>query len=408
MCIDILTNIKSEWFPDLERNEDIHSFQNGLFVLSLNNFYYFKQMPGKRWVGQLDGNLTAIKYHDMLFDEDGMNRDMDAQPTRSYMSIQMDPIYAVLSHQGFDMDECVWVFALLGRMLFKVNEYDSWSVFIYFLGLAGTGKSTLLRLVASLLESRDIGYLNNSLQKTFSLDGIHDKLMYLALDIDETFQLDQVTWQSMVSGEEVSVSRKFKRPITVIWKSHGGFAGNKLPGWTDNAGSLSRRLVIIEFLIPVSKSDPNLYEKCLKLADRFIKVITSAYMHMAQKYQGRGIKEVLPHKFKKSEEKALLELNVLMSFIKECCDRDEQPEGKKTFFAEMTVFNKCFKAFCRRNSLKPKTMNYSFYSGVFSKFQLKVIVPESAAKDPFGQRDKYILGVKVKDNIIESCANESG
>src|SRR5207248_2065598 len=106
------------------------------------------------------------------------------------------------------------------------------------------------RLVASLLEARDIGYLNNSGQKTFSLDGLQDKLLYLALDIDENFTLDQVTWQSMVSGEEVSVTRKFKQPLTVIWKSHGGFAGNKLPGWTDNAGSLSRRLVVIEFLTP--------------------------------------------------------------------------------------------------------------------------------------------------------------
>lgn len=400
MCVDMLTNLKSEWLPDLERNHDIHAFQNGLFVLSLNSFFFFKKLPNRNWVGQLSGNLTAIKYHDMIFDEDGMNADMEAQRDRTYMSIFLESVHGVLAYQQFEMEERLWIFCLLGRMLHKVNEYDNWSVFIYFLGLAGTGKSTLLRLVASLLESRDIGYLNNSLQKTFSLDGIHDKLMYLALDIDETFQLDQVTWQSMVSGEEVSVTRKFKQPITLIWKSHGGFAGNKLPGWTDNAGSLSRRLIVIEFLIPVSKSDPNLYERCLAASDRFLKVINSAYMHMAKKYNNRGIKEVLPPKFKKSEEKALLELNLLLAMMKDSCDLDPEPE-KKTYITTMKNFTKAYKNFCKRSSLKPKTMNYNYYSGVFSKYQIKVNSnPE--LNDPYGQKEAYIIGLKLKDNAIES------
>lgn len=400
MCIDLLTNVKSEWLPNLERNPDIHSFRNGLYVLSLNSFFFFKKLPDRHWVGQLSGNLTAVKYHDMIFDEDGMADDMAKHRDRTYMSIYLEAVNGVLSFQKFEMEERVWIFCLLGRMLHKVNEHDNWSVFIYFLGLAGTGKSTLLRLVASLLEARDVGYLNNSLQKTFSLDGIHDKLMYLALDIDETFQLDQVTWQSMVSGEEVSVARKFKQPITVIWKSHGGFAGNKLPGWTDNAGSLSRRLVVIEFLIPVSKSDPTLYDRCLASIDRFIKVINSAYLHMAQKYKSRGIKEVMPPKFKKSEEKALLELNILLAMMKDSCDMDPEPVNK-TYVVTMKNFTKAYKNFCKRSSLKTKVMNYNYYSGVFSKYQVKVN-SNPDAQDPFGMKEPYIIGMKLKDSALET------
>ena len=406
MCIDILTNVKSEWLPDLERNADIHSFRNGLYVLSLNSFFFFKKMEGRNWVGQLSGNLTAIKYHDLIFDEDGMNRDMERFRIKTYMSIEMEGVHTVLAHQKFEMDEREWILCLLGRLLHKVNQYDNWSVFIYFLGLAGTGKSTLLRLTATLLEARDVGYLNNSLQKTFSLDGIQDKLMYLALDIDENFQLDQVTWQSMVSGEEVSVSRKYKRPITVIWQSHGGFAGNKLPGWTDNSGSLSRRLIVIEFLVPVSKSDPILFEKCVMQTDRYLKVTNSAYLSKAAKYKDRGIKEVMPVKFKLSEQKALLELNILVSMIKECCDQDPQDgnaANAKKYLTTMETFTKAFKEYCRRNSIKAKTMNYNFYTGVFSKFHLKVIIPE--VNDPLGMKEKYITGIKLKDHILEQMNN---
>jgi hypothetical protein len=422
-CIDMLTNIKSEWLPDLERNPDIHAFKNGLFVLSLNDFFFFKKSGDRNWVAQLSGNLTAIKYHDIEFEYDAMEAEMNAHDKRHYMTIKMDAVHTVLAHQGFTMDERRWIFCFLGRMLHKVNEYDNWSVFVYFLGLAGTGKSTLLRLVASLLEARDIGYLNNSGQKTFSLDGLQDKLMYLALDIDENFTLDQVTWQSMVSGEEVSVTRKFKQPLTVIWKSHGGFAGNKLPGWTDNAGSLSRRLVVIEFLTPVSRSDPNLYENCLRAKDRFLKVINSAYMELAVLYKNRGIKEMMPSKFKMSEQKALVELNCLVAFIQECAELDPDPVDR-TFFAPMKDFQDCFKAYCRRNSIKHKALVYNFYTGVFSKYQLKLINPTGVAPpaDPavavvgtdaaelekatrkaalLSQTEPYVLGLRMKNSAME-------
>ena len=399
-CIDILTKVKSEWLPDLERNSDIHAFQNGLYILSLDAFFYFKKSPGKNWAGDLSGNIVAIKYHDMMFDEDGMERDMNEHAIRSYMSIKMEPIYQVLRTQLFSMEECQWIFCLLGRMLHPLGKMDTWAVFPYFLGLAGTGKSTALRLLASLLEARDVGYLNNTLQKTFALEGICDKLIYLALDIDEGFGLDQATFQSMVCGEEVSVLRKYKKPTTVLWNSHGGFAGNKLPSWTDNGGSLSRRLIVIEFLTPVSKCDPALFEKCLNVKDRFLKVINSSYHDMTMKFKNRGIKEVIPQKFRDSEQKALLELNILVAFIKDSCELDPA-HNNQTFITTMRDFTKAFKMFCKRTSVQVQTLKYNFCASVFSKYQIKVITPESNKKDQRGQTVQYLLGVKLKENSLE-------
>lgn len=408
MCIDILTNVKSEWLQKLERNHNIHSFQNGLFVLSLNTFFYYKKLPGKHWVGDLTGNIIAIKYHDIEFDEEGMNEDMDRFRVRSYMSIQMEDVKNVFTTQGFTVEEIRWIYALLGRMLHPLGSMDTWQVFPYFLGLAGTGKSTSLRLLASLLEPRDVGYLNNTLQKTFALEGIFDKLIYLALDIDEYFQLDQATFNSMVAGEEVSVLRKYKRPMTVLWNIHGGFAGNKLPPWSDNGGSLSRRLIVIEFLTPISRCDPNLYEKCLNQKDRFLKVITSAYHDLSRKYKNRSIKEVIPEKFKQAEAKALLELNVLMSFIKDCADLDPNnnkgDERPQTYIQSFKDFGKAFKNYCKRMSCKHKPLNYNFYSSVFAKHGLKLVKPEKASTDPFGQDSQYVLGLKLKDVALEDSS----
>lgn len=399
--ISQLTNLKSEWLKDLERNSMVHAFQNGLFILCLNRFFYFTKRPGKHWVGELAGNITAVKYHNQDFREEMIEREMTKHGLRSYMAIEMTPIHTILNTQEFDMEERKWIFALLGRLLYPLGKKDTWGVFVYFLGLAGTGKSTLLRLTAALLEARDVGYLNNSLQKTFALEGIINKLLYLALDIDEHFQLDQATFQSMVVGEEVAVLRKYKKPTTVVWNIHGGFAGNKLPPWTDNGGSLSRRLIVVEFTQVVGKCDPALFEKCLANKDKFLYVINSAYGEMCHKFKDRGIKEVIPKKFKKSESKALLELNVLVSFLQKCCIIDQ--EKQKSSFTNWNEFCKCFKDYCKRNSIRPKTMNYTFYSGPFSKYQIKRVEVHANKPDPFGQKSTYVLGARLKPEEIAAA-----
>ncbi len=400
MCIDILSRVKCEWLPELERNYQIHAFQNGLFVLQLNEFFYFNEVPGKYHVSNLKGNLTAIKYHDMPFDEVGIERDMRRAGTYNYMAVQMNEVHQIFAHQQFDMKERSWIFALLGRMLHPLGALDNWGVFPYFLGLAGTGKSTALRLLASLFEARDVGYLNNVLQRTFALEGICDKLIYFALDIDDKFSLDQTTLQSMVVGEEVSVLRKYKQPMTVKWKVHGGMAGNKLPKWTDNGGSIRRRIVVVEFLQPVVRCDPNLFEKCLKLSDRMLYVINSAYLDKVKKHQKVGIKGALPEKFRRSEQKALLEMNVLLSFLQDHCDIDEKKD--KSYHVKWSLFNKVYKEYIKRNSIEGRhTMNYTYYNGVFAKYQIKVRdAPKNPASDPFNCGSKYILGIKFKSQVL--------
>lgn len=408
-CIKMLTHLKSEWIPELERNPDVHAFQNGIFVLSQNQFYWNKRVQDptgrKRFVGNLSGNLIAVKFHDIYFHEDEMEEEMRLVPGADphYMTIRMDAVNTIFATQNFTPKEREWVLALLGRLFFDLGKHDNWAVFPYFLGLAGTGKSTLLRLVASMFEPRDVGYMNNTLQKTFALEGIHDKRLYLALDIDDAFQLDPATFNSMVAVEEIAVTRKHKMPLTKVWNIPGAAAGNRLPAWPDHGGSLSRRLVVIEFLKLVYHCDPNLFEKCLMERDRFLKVIISAYLSMCHHHGDRGIKEVLPEKFRDSEKRALLELNILVAFIQNCCVLDE--EEQKTMIQPFKEFNRGYKHYCITNSIKPKPLNYNSYNGVFAKYQVEVIEPKP--DDPFGQTARYIKGLKLKDSIIEELANQA-
>ncbi len=373
--IDHLTKIRTEWLPDLKRNDMIHAFRNGLFSIEFNEFFYFKPIPGKFNIEQLmekESNLTAIKFHDLDFDEAGMTAETKANPELGFMAIELKEVKGLLTQQAFSFEEQKFILGMGGRLLFPLGKFEAWQVFPYFLGIAGTGKSLFLRLIAKCLEQRDVAILGNALQRTFALDGVEKCKMFLMLDIDEHFQLDQATFQSMVSSEEVQICRKNRTPLTLVWKIPGSSAGNKLPHWTDNSGSLTRRIIVIEFLKRVGKSDPQLFEKCQLKMDRFLKLITSAYHEIVTLHRHCNIKDVMPDKFRNSEKKALVELNTLAQFLSDNCEIEEYTEGDE-FKTKITKTDlvKVFKDYCYKQSIKPQTFSYTYYNGVFSKNCIK-------------------------------------
>jgi hypothetical protein len=66
-CIEKITHMRSEWLPKLTRNPYIHAFKNGLFVVSLNEFFHFEQRPGRRWVGELSGDILFTRPLSVVF-----------------------------------------------------------------------------------------------------------------------------------------------------------------------------------------------------------------------------------------------------------------------------------------------------------------------------------------------------
>ena len=60
--------------------------------------------------------------------------------------------------------------------------------------------------------------------------------------------INQSDFQSMSSGETVSIARKNKTAISDgNWTAPLVFAGNYLPDYNDNSGSVSRRLCVFLF-----------------------------------------------------------------------------------------------------------------------------------------------------------------
>jgi hypothetical protein len=227
----------------------------------------------------------------------------------------------IMSYQNFSPQVQRWVFVFLGRMFYWIGERDKWEVIPFFKGRAGTGKSSILRVLNGIYDTLDIGLLGNNIEKTFGLSALYDKLIYVCYEVKSDFGLGCAEFQSMISGEPVSVPIKGKTAIRVEWEIAGALAGNEIPGWLDASGSLARRIVIFEFNIPVKDKDADmsLASKISKERPRLILKFNRGYMASTSNsdVSKKSVWDMVPKELLEFKKNFTKEANVVEGFLSE-------------------------------------------------------------------------------------------
>lgn len=171
-------------------------------------------------------------------------------------------------------DVVLWVYALIGRMLYPVGKLDDWQLSPFFKGVAGTGKSTILRVIRMFYDDEDVGIMSNNIEGKFGLAALYKKLVVLCFELRSDFGLDQAELQQLMSGEPMSIPVKFRTAIpNVQWSAPLAAAGNMTADWSDGQGAMSRRWAVIEFGKPVSKGDPRLMAEIRKELPLLVSVL---------------------------------------------------------------------------------------------------------------------------------------
>ena len=60
--------------------------------------------------------------------------------------------------------------------------------------------------------------LSNNIEKKFGLSAIKDSFMFIAPEVKGDLALEQAEFQSIVSGEDVSIAVKNKTAVSIEWK----------------------------------------------------------------------------------------------------------------------------------------------------------------------------------------------
>ena len=149
------------------------------------------------------------------------------------------------------LTQCDMLEVLIGRLFYPVGKYDQWQVMPFLKGDANTGKSTIIDVVTKMFPIGTAGAITSNTEKTYGLEALENKRIITIPDLPAGFGkiISQGDFQSMLSGESVSVARKYKTAIAnKPWTVPMIGAGNFLMDYKDSSGSLSRRLVVFPFL----------------------------------------------------------------------------------------------------------------------------------------------------------------
>jgi hypothetical protein len=382
-----LNNCHDVQFPVLKKDRHVFSFRNGVYLAGKDEFLAY----GSAGHAALPAGLAAARY----FDTDVPTELADADRTLDWYSIPTPNLQKILDFQRMDEETCRWMYVMLGRLLYSVGELDNWQVIPYIKGMASSGKSTILTRVARMFyDAEDVGTLSNNIERKFGLSALHDKFLFIGPEIKSDIQMEQAEFQSIVSGETLQVAIKFQTAQTVNWTVPGILAGNEVPGWVDNAGSINRRILLFTFGHKVDNGDMELGKKLEGELPALLVKCNRAYLEAVARYARTNIWLHVPASFHRAKEELSESINSLVAFVK-----SGELELNDKAYMPLDEFKTMYKAYCNSNKgFKAITMTQSDLCGNLQGLGLWVTDKKETKRYPPGstvmsrKADRYVLG----------------
>jgi hypothetical protein len=395
-----LKNTKDMQFPEIKKNRHVWSFKNGIFIgkefdceksdiLTPHwraSFYTYESNEFKN----LDQTIVSSKYFDQEF-PDYSETDWRDIPTPYFDS--------VLNYQKFNKDVCEWIFAMGGRLCFDVNEIDKWQCIPFLKGVARSGKSTLItKVFRKFYCTEDVKTLSNNVERKFGLSAIMDGFMFIAPEIKGDLALEQAEFQSIVSGEDVSIAVKHEKAKSFEWTVPGILGGNEVPNWRDNSGSILRRVLTADFTKQVREADPTLDAKLEVELPSILQKCVRAYLEFAQKWPEKDIWNIVPQYFIDVQRQLATSCSPLESFLSEPCI--EFSRDKK---CPLKFFKKKYSEF---HGVMNKSLNQDIWAGPFGSRDIRVMrigepTKYQSCDDTFPVMEQngteFILGLDIVD-----------
>ena len=401
---EFLENCKDPRISDLKKDRHVFAFRNGIYcckekvsgqeVLYTDHFYEY----GADLTKSLNIDIVACKFFNCNFNNFDDIDDWYLIPTPDFQQI--------LDYQEFGEDVSRWIYVFIGRLFFELGELDNWQVALFLEGIAGSGKSTITKIVKKFYETCDVGVLSNNIEKTFGLSSLKDKLLFLAPEIKGDLRLEQSEFQLLIEGGDMQLPVKHKDSHYCEWKIPGLFAGNEPPNYTDNSGSISRRLVVAKFNKKVHNKDPDLDAKLNRELPAIMKKAACAYLSAINKYNGQDFWSSIPEYFRDTQRDMAQNTHSLEHFM----NSGKVVVGEEYYCREKN-FVQAFNDHCKECHLERNKFTTDYYLGVFSnhaitvKKSVKMRYPNTPNSPSY--QGTFIFGVDIINEMGENATNDN-
>lgn len=338
----------------------------------------------------------------LLYDENLATHSIDSIFISQNLMYTLDKFKQMDMKGKRDMCICMMViYGLLGRLLYDMGDYmgEAWQIIPFFRGVAQSGKSTIAKLFSMIYPADEVAVMGSgNMEKRFGLQSIIGKSVWICSEVKKNFALGLAEFQTIVSGEVVSVPIKFGVAKCVEWKQPGLLAGNEpAESWVDSSGALMRRIVHIEFSNCPREINTRLEEGAESEICLFIVKINRCYRQLVKymgthdffyndKIRGPLIGERM-FQFRTSLEAML---DPVSTFIRETFEKasygGQQPDG----IVKKDILISKYKEYCESNKIRCGQVHIYMFSTACQKVHgAKIITIE-----PYGT---CAIGMKLKD-----------
>lgn len=196
---------------------------------------------------------------------DGSERHFRVDTGRTWLECEVDEIDHIYVCQKFGTQDRFLLYALKGRLFFEVGEFDNQELTLFFEGIGGCGKSTVMKSQQSFWPSHLRGILSPNMQPQFGMSAVSKAKVVFCNEVSADLNIVQEEWQTSVSGEWGSYAVKFKEPTTLAWVAQHFWVGNGFPSsFKNQQGQVSRRLGGVLMAHAVTPRDGNIMAKISK------------------------------------------------------------------------------------------------------------------------------------------------
>lgn len=281
-------------------------------------------------VRELNANPYIINIHNGLYNvlEDTL---MEHTPDY-YSTVQLNlnydkkadcPLfkkYLAESMDG-DMDQVQLIQEILGYFLIPVNSAQKCFLIV---GVAGSGKSVLLRVLNEILLGREnvSNVAWQDLNQRFMTAELFGKLANIFADLPSKRIDDNGIFKALVGEDYLTVERKNKNPFSFQSTARLLFSCNSLPqNFGDHSEGFYRRLLIIPFnhAVPADKRDPELIKKFSGEADGIFQFALEGLRRLINNDNKFSVTQVNEVELQRYREESCAADSVL-SFVNDCCE----------------------------------------------------------------------------------------
>ena len=328
--VKYMETVDHEKFPFIKKNTDYIGFNNCVV-----NIVTHEVFDNSSW------NNTIVPRHSIDGDF-------------SWENIYTPMFDSIVQYQLGKGIVYMYFLAFIGRLFYRVKKFDNYNIIPLIKGDTGTGKSTVITIIKKMFSPGAVGVLNSNNEFTFGLEAKYEKELLIAHEIGDklTDRLCSDIFKQMVCGEDISIPRKNKCAIDVTWSVPMFLCSNVHLSYTDNQGSISRRLAIFKFDRYVPNKDITLETKIIEYEiPAVIAKCLRAYQLMLEEICSKSFWDVCPNYFHENTREMSEQTDYIYMFL-------TLPPGDNVYGDKDVYFMKQEGAYMLLSDFKNRFMNY--------------------------------------------------